>query len=358
MDEPRPTEFYRYDRESRLLSPCGDAAEPPVGEHRPSVKDRKYDYRIEENGEAVLVSIADGRGRPVRAREPAPSIETIYTYDLETGRLLSTTDERRRIASPSTTRPSRRSASIAPPAKSRTSISDRRERRRRPGVDHRRPRPSGSHGNRHRRSKRPAASTFTTPRASSSTRRRVPATDRSRRSRSKSPRVDFPCDGTDPFRHLDSGLPFQSLARQPVQARLFPPKAGSVAGFARARGDPINDESRRPPPRRVRGVDHQELDRHIRAFAHRFVRSGVTVEDCAKKYGSHIRARSASLADRRRLRGTASPGFGSSSATSPKDLAHDELRHGAEPIEAAGAGSLSRGRTGGSLRTYLRASNS
>ena len=62
MDEPRPTEVYTYDWESRLLSPCGDAAEPPVGEHRPSVKDRKYDYRIEEDGGAVLLSIADGRG--------------------------------------------------------------------------------------------------------------------------------------------------------------------------------------------------------------------------------------------------------------------------------------------------------
>jgi RNA polymerase sigma factor (sigma-70 family) len=82
------------------------------------------------------------------------------------------------------------------------------------------------------------------------------------------------------------------------------------------------------------GIDHQELDRHVRAFARRFVRSGIPVDDCAQAVWTHI------LIDLSRL-----PIDGDLQQVLAwlrtvvhnvaQTLARDETRHDAEPIEAA-----------------------
>ena len=223
MDEPRPTEVYRYDRESRLLSPCGDAAEPPVGEHRPSVKDRTYNYRIEENGEAVLVSITDGRGRPVRAG---------------------------------------------------TGAVDRNDR---PRLRLRR-----------RRQAHRLAGEF----------RRLTV----RAVLRKSPRVDFPCDGTDPFRHLDSGIAFSIHRSSTRSSPAFPPE-GRVRRYLRAPGGSENDESRQTAAATCSrgsipktGSPYPRVCASIRLFRSHRRRL------CARNVDPHP-DRSAPLADRRRPRG-------------------------------------------------------
>ena len=82
------------------------------------------------------------------------------------------------------------------------------------------------------------------------------------------------------------------------------------------------------------GIDHQKLDRHIRAFARRFIRSGVTVEDCAQETWIHIRV------DPRRLPIDHGPEgliawLRIVVRNVAEDLARDERRHRAEPIETA-----------------------